>query len=330
MAASRCSPASSRAARGGVARGKGGAYHGAVVTVSAPSHAAPSCARFELPPEPGSATPLRRATPLRAGLRVGGMAFGNGVLMRAGRHWAWARADGSVLHGVLPARLARLRVSRVLLLRSVAGFVEMLALSAHLHRLNGARRTGRLLLWLAVLLAASAGLSVVVQGLVHQQLLAGIILQLAGLLLALAVLQLGMGPEVWRYHGAEHKAVNAYEAGADLDDAVAVSAFSRIHDRCGTNLVAVVVPLSLLLVPLGEGPAGQIVAPAAALVCIAAALELFRLLQCHPRWLLSRAVLALGRALQRAVTTRDPRPEQLALACAALTRVVELESPASS
>jgi uncharacterized protein YqhQ len=34
----------------------------------------------------------------------------------------------------------------------------------------------------------------------------------------------------------------------------------------------------------------------------------------------------VGRVLQRTVTTRDPRPEQLALACAALVRVVELES----
>jgi uncharacterized protein YqhQ len=304
------------------------------VTVSAPCLAAPSRATtqppsVEAPPEPGSHAPAPRRAPLRAGLRVGGMAFGNGVLMRAGRHWAWARTDGSVLHGVLPARLSRLRLSRVPLLRSVAGFVEMLVLSAHLHRLNGVRRTGRLLLWLALLVAASAGLSFVIQALVHQQLLAGVVLQVFGLLLALAVLQLGMGGEVWRYHGAEHKAVNAYEGGADLDDAAAVGAFSRIHDRCGTNLVAVVVPLSLLLVPLGQGTIGQIVSPVAAVLCIAGSLELFLLLQRHPRWALSRAVLTAGRALQRAVTTRDPRPEHLELACAALVRVVELESAAS-
>jgi uncharacterized protein YqhQ len=264
--------------------------------------------------------------PLHAGLRVGGMAFGNGVLMRAGRHWAWARSDGSLLHGVLPARLSRWRGSRLPLVRSVAGFVEMLALSAHLHRRNGARRTGRLVLWLAILIAASVGISALLQGLVHDQLLAGAVLQAAGLLLALGVLQLGMGAEVWRYHGAEHKAVNAYEAGADLEDFVAVGAHSRIHDRCGTNLVAVVVPLSLLLVPLEQGALGELVSLPAAVLCIAGALELFRLLQRRPRWLVSRAVLAAGRGLQRLVTTRDPGPEHLALACAALVRVVELES----
>jgi uncharacterized protein YqhQ len=299
------------------------------VTVSAPSPAASSRATSDLPPDPGLTVPAPARAPLRAGLRVGGMAFGNGVLMRAGRHWAWARADGSLLHGVVPARFSRWRGSRLPLVRSVAGFIEMLALSAHLHRLNGARRTGRLLLWLAVLVAASVGISTLLEGFIHQEYVAGVILQAAGLLLALAVLQLGMGTEVWRYHGAEHKAVNAYEAGAALDDPAAVGAFSRIHDRCGTNLVAVVVPLSLLLVPLGQGALGELVSLPAAVLCIAAALELFRLLQRRPRWLLSRAVLAAGRGLQRALTTRDPGPEHLALACAALVRVVELESTAA-
>ena len=155
-------------------------------------------------------------------------------------------------------------------------------------------------------------------------------LQVLGLLLALAVLQVGMGAEIWRYHGAEHKAVNAYEARADLCDVAAVGAFSRIHDRCGTNLVLVVIGLTLLYIPFERsGPLGQALSLVAALFALAGALELLRLFQRRPRWLLSRAVLACGRALQRLLTTRDPGPEHLALACAALRRVVELESAAA-
>lgn len=296
-----------------------------VVTVSAPSRSASSHASRSDSSAPAT---LKPRPPLPAGLRVGGMAFGNGVLMRAGRHWAWARTDGSVLHGVAPAGLSRWRASRLPLVRSLAGFLEMLALSVRLHRRNGVRRTGRLLVWLAVLVAVSVGLSLVVPGIVPQPLLAGVVLQAFGLLLALVVLRLGMGAEVWRYHGAEHKAVNAYEAGCDLADVAQVAAFSRLHDRCGTNLVAVLIPLSLLLVPLGQGPLGEVVSAAAAVVCIAAALEVFRLLQRHPRWLLSRGMLCVGRGLQRAVTTREPQREHLALACVALVRVVELETGA--
>jgi uncharacterized protein YqhQ len=254
------------------------------------------------------------------------MAFGNGVLMRAGSHWAWARDDGTLLHGVVPVRLGGVRWLRLPLVRSVAAFVDMVVLSARLHRRNGGRRAGRLVLWLAVMVAASLGLGVAVHGLVHQELLAGVVLQVLGLLLALAVLQLGMGAEVWRYHGAEHKAVNAYEAHADLRDTVVVSGFSRIHDRCGTNLVLVVLVLALLYVPVGDGLLGQGLALAAGLLSLAAALELFKLFERHPRWIAARVTLACGRILQRLLTTRDPRPEHLTLACAALLRVVELES----
>jgi len=254
------------------------------------------------------------------------MAFGNGVLMRAGRHWAWAREDGSLLHGEVPARFATRRWARAPVVRSLVAFLDMLALSARLHRRNGVGRAWRLLVMLAALVAAMAVLGPVVHRYVGPALLADLVLQGAGLLLALAALHLGVGAEVWRYHGAEHKAVNAYEAGADLGDTAAVVAHSRIHDRCGTNLVAIVLPLSLLLVPVGQGWLGQAASLAAAVGCVAAALELFRLVERHPRRLLSRAVLVAGRTLQRVLTTRDPRPRHLALACAALTRVVELES----
>ena len=255
------------------------------------------------------------------------MAFGNGVLMRAGRYWAWARDDGSVLQGLAPLSFAGRRWSRLPLVRSLIALADMLALSVRLHRRNGRRRTGRLVLWLAVMMAAAAAISSVVSAHVRPPLAADLVAQAAGLLLALAVLRLGMGAEVWRFHGAEHKAVNAYEAGTDLADTAAVGACSRIHDRCGTNLVAILVVLSLLLAPVG-GQLGVLASLAAAIVCIAAALELFRLLQRRPRSPVSRAVLVAGRALQRVVTTREPRPEQLALACSALACVVERHAAA--
>jgi uncharacterized protein YqhQ len=280
--------------------------------------AAPSPRISHSTPAAGAAS----ATPV---LRVGGMAFANGVLMRSGSSWAWARDDGTVLHGTAASLLDGRSWLRLPVLRSAVSFIEMTALSLRLHRLNGARRTTRLLVCLAVCILASIALSSVIHVLVPSEVLGGILLQALGVLLALAVLQVGMGTEVWRYHGAEHKVVNAYEARADLSDVAAVQAFSRIHDRCGTNLVAIVFALALLCLPLGASALGQALSLVAAVLVIAVALELFRLVERAPRSPFGRVVLFGGRTLQRALTTREPSSEHLELAGRALLGVVEAE-----
>jgi uncharacterized protein YqhQ len=208
----------------------------------------------------------------------------------------------------------------------------MTAFSLRLHRLNGGRRNARLLVFLVMCILASVALSSTVHAVIESQMLGGVVLQASGILLALAVLQLGMGTQVWRYHGAEHKVVNAYEARADLRDVAAVEGFSRVHDRCGTNLVPIVFALALLCVPMGQSVLGQAVSLAAAVLVIAVALELFRLVERSPRSPFSRAVLFGGRSLQRVLTTREPYSEHLDLASRALLKVLEAESarPAGS
>ena len=140
------------------------------------------------------------------------MAFANGVVMRSGSSWAWARDDGTVLHGTSASLLEDRRWLRLPVLRSAVSFIEMTAFSLRLHRLNGGRRSVRLLAFLIVCILASVALSSAVHAVIDSQILGGVVLQASGMLLALAVLQLGMGTQVWRYHGAEHKVVNAYEA----------------------------------------------------------------------------------------------------------------------
>src|SRR5207245_1884241 len=51
---------------------------------------------------------------------------------------------------------------------------------------------------------------------------------------------------VFEYHGAEHKAINALEAGQPLDVAH-VRAASRVHTRCGTGFLLIVVVLSIIV-----------------------------------------------------------------------------------
>ena len=136
-----------------------------------------------------------------------------------------------------------------------------------------------------------------------------------------------MGKDVWRYHGAEHKAVNAYEGGADLGDVQSVARFSRVHDRCGTNLVIIAgVLMAIGYFAIVSLPMAGMLSTIFAVAAMIVALELFRLVVRRPKSAVSRVVLAGGKALQRCVTTREPGPEHLKLACAALARVVELEN----
>jgi uncharacterized protein YqhQ len=204
----------------------------------------------------------------------------------------------------------------------------MIALSVRLHRKNGLRLNARLLLWLALCLLAGQWLSQVLPQLIHSELLAGALFQLVGITLGLLALRQGMGEAVWRYHGAEHKAVNAYEAGDDLQDSETVMSYSRVHDRCGTNLVVIVFVFMLAYLPLGDHAFAGIFSVFYAVIAIAVSFELFRLISRRPRSLPGRIVLFAGKAMQRCLTTREPQREQLVLACAALRRVVDLDGRA--
>ena len=253
------------------------------------------------------------------------MAFGNGVLMRSTRHWAWARDDGSVVHGRVTSLLDSHRLLRLPVVRSVAALADMAGFAVARHRQNGRRAGLRLLWWLAAYIAVCTALSLVLPALGQKGMAANVALQVAGLALGLVVIHRGMGVEVWRYHGAEHKAVNAFEAGASLDDVDEVMSHSRMHERCGTNLMVIVFALLIVYIPLQSVAIAQTIGFVYAVAAMAMSLELFRVLTKRPRWLVSRAVLGAGKTLQRCVTTREPSPEQLELACRALRRVVELE-----
>ena len=64
-----------------------------------------------------------------------------------------------------------------------------------------------------------------------------------------AISRLPMIYEVFKYHGAEHKAINAIEAGEDLSVESAARQ-TRLHPRCGTNFVIIVTVVSFFLFPL--------------------------------------------------------------------------------
>lgn len=133
-------------------------------------------------------------------------------------------------------------------------------------------------------------------------------------------------PEIQRvfgYHGAEHKTVNAYEAGVPLT-VDHVRTFSLIHPRCGTSFLVVVVLISFLVFSfLGGLPFWAKFVSRIALVPLIAALayELLRLTAAnyHRKWV--RLLIAPSLALQQ-MTTREPDDTMIATAIAALQAVL--------
>lgn len=149
---------------------------------------------------------------------------------------------------------------------------------------------------------------------------------------------IGMMPSIRRvfsYHGAEHKTINAYEAGVPLEPKH-VQHYSTAHTRCGTSfLLAVLVIAILVFSLLGRPPLWIRMLSRVALLPVIAALG-YETLRLSARFHKNRVMAALtspGLALQ-ALTTRQPADDQVEVAVAALKRVLEMDgrmaAPAAS
>lgn len=137
---------------------------------------------------------------------------------------------------------------------------------------------------------------------------------------------IGRLPEIQRvfgYHGAEHKAINAMEHGDPLDVAH-VRRASRVHTRCGTGFLLLVMVVSIFVFALIGSPALPIkILSRIILVPVVAGIsyELMRLGAANYRFRVVRWLLAPGLALQ-GLTTREPDDSMIECAIAALKRVM--------
>jgi len=131
---------------------------------------------------------------------------------------------------------------------------------------------------------------------------------------------------VFAYHGAEHKAVNAYEAGAPLE-IEAIRKYNTAHVRCGTSFLFVVLIIAIIVFALVGLPSlWLMVLSRILLLPVIAALgyEVIYFGNKHIDNAIVRALLSPGLWLQR-LTTREPDDTQLEVALSALRKVVELD-----
>lgn len=124
------------------------------------------------------------------------------------------------------------------------------------------------------------------------------------------------------YHGAEHKSIHAIESGAPLTPE-SVMTFSRLHPRCGTSFLFLVVLVSVVVFSFIGKPRGvgdHLLRIACMPFIAGIAFEFVRLSGRHAARPVVRWLIWPGMQFQR-LTTREPDLEMCAVAIAALERV---------
>jgi uncharacterized protein YqhQ len=283
-------------------------------------------------------------------ITYGGQAVIEGVMMRGRRAVAVAmRApDGKIvthaepLGGLYKSGIARIPFVRglIMLWDSLGLGMRCLTLSANIQTGDDEKLEGPALyltLGLALVVAvgifflAPAGVGWLSEHYLHwnawwSNLLEGVIRLL---FLVGYVWVIGFSPDIRRvfaYHGAEHKTINAYEAGGDLTPE-SVAGYSVQHPRCGTAFLLTLVVLSLLFFTLlGPLPlAWRLISRVLMIPVLAGvAYEYLRWTANHIQSRIVRLIVAPNLALQ-SLTTRQPDLSMLEVAITAFQTMRQSE-----
>ena len=284
---------------------------------------------------------------------VGGQAVMEGVMMRGVSTWAVAvrRPDGEVDVQSFPlvSWTKRHRVLRWPVIRGVVALAESLTigfkalgLSVNAQQEEDAEPISGPV-WLGTIVVAllfAVGLFFVVPvgltSLFKDQLGSAFLFWLAEGLVRTAIFlgylvviaRLRDLRRVFEFHGAEHKTIACFEAGLPLTPENA-RRFSRLHPRCGTSFLLIVMVVAIFVfAPIGL-PAWYLLLASRILgVPLIAGLS-FEVIKWAGRnrrkgWV--QTLMWPGMQLQK-LTTREPGHEQLAVAIAALDAVLAVEDP---
>ena len=280
----------------------------------------------------------------------GGQAVIEGVMMRGARSVAIAmRSPGKeiVIHREMLGKIYQSNLKKIPFLRGLVLLWDALGLGMRALTLSANTQTGEdnklegpaLYLTMGIAFVIGIGLFLLGPAAIGQlaerflgfsawwsNLLEGLIrlLMLVGY-----VWGIGFTPDIRRvfsYHGAEHKTINAFEAGVELTPEN-VARYSVEHPRCGTAFLLTLVLLSVLLFTLlGPLPWLWRLASRILLLPVLAGLayEYIRWTAGHLHWRLVRLIVRPNLALQR-LTTREPSADMLEVAIAAFKAMREGE-----
>src|ERR671930_1891465 len=288
---------------------------------------------------------------------VGGQAVLEGVMMRGPSNWAVAvrKPDGDIaqVHQPIRSPMARHRIWRLPVIRGVIALGESLAIgfralaisaNYQVEQQEGEEQKevakeltrGQLIFAFAIAIGFAVllfkvspalltdwigikrtGWFVVVEGAIRVT------------IFVLYLTLISLFPDlrrVFQYHAAEHKAINAYEAGEELEPET-VQRHSLIHPRCGTAFLLWVMVIAIFVFAFFGRPAWYwLIATRILLLPVIAGLayELIRFAGKHQGNRVLMTLLAPGMWLQR-LTTRQPTLDQIEVSIQALREVLERE-----
>lgn len=143
------------------------------------------------------------------------------------------------------------------------------------------------------------------------------------LIYVLAISRMKDIQRVFQYHGAEHKTINAYEAGEELT-VENVKKYTKIHPRCGTSFLLIVMVIMIIVFGfLGKPPLLTRIAYKIILLPVVAGIsyEFLKFSSKHMDSKIMRTLIAPGLWLQN-LTTREPDEKQIEVAVTALKAVL--------
>jgi uncharacterized protein YqhQ len=280
---------------------------------------------------------------------MGGQAVMEGVMMRGPRTWAVAvrTPEGEIELAVHDAPNWSERWSKLPVVRGVTALAESLSLgfkalawSADRQLPEEERISSRAMGWtmafaliffsaifivMPALGTSALGNAIGVEGFSYHLLEGGIRLTIFLGYLCL----IGFVPDikrVFQYHGAEHKAIAAYENGVELTPESA-QRFTTEHVRCGTNFLLTVMVVTIFVYSFVGRPAlPWLIASRIILIPVVAGFsyEVIRFAARHMEWRWVRVLMIPGLALQK-LTTREPALDQLEVAITSLRAVMTAE-----
>jgi uncharacterized protein YqhQ len=291
---------------------------------------------------------------------IGGQAVLEGVMMRSPGTWAVAvrKPDGEIAQvcRTIESPMARHRVFRLPVIRGVVALGESLAIGFRALAISANYAAqeegqdevetelsrGQLFFAFAVaigfaLLLFKVGPAILVDKLVPVDSGWAFVLVEGAVRVVVFIVYLSLISlipdlkRVFQYHAAEHKAINAYEAGDELEPEI-VQRHSLIHPRCGTAFLLWVMVVAIFVFAFFGRPAWYwLIASRILLLPVIAgiAYELIRFAGKHSRNRVLMTLLAPGLWLQR-LTTREPSLDQLEVSIRALREVLAVETRADA
>lgn len=289
----------------------------------------------------------------RKKIPVGGQAVIEGVLMRGPEHWGLVvrEPSGAMWRKAwLGATWLKRGPWKLPIVRGFANMVEMMRVGTRALSLSAERALGEeeKFSWFELLITIGVAIALVV----------GLFIALPVWIGDVAAEALGLGDvgrhvaegisrgavfvvyiagasilkdirRVFAYHGAEHKTINAYESGAEVSiDSARAS--SRIHRRCGTSFLVIVVFVSIILFSAIGGGSLAFRAGIRVLmlpIVIGVSYEFIKAASASRTW--GRVLIIPALTLQF-LTTREPDDSMLEVAISSLDAALDPEAVISA